>query len=190
MRIVQKVACITAALSLIAASGFAQQRVHAASGMVVVIHPKIQMTEMTMDDGSAGHFKWLQKSDPPIGFDKGVSADTTPADKFTELQTHVIVYYVGDGDVRTAVAFRPLGDGPFNSATGTVVKLNRKDHEITIKTSAGTEESFKLDPRTIGDTDNGVAQGFKFDFNKGNSVRVTFTTAEGGETALLIAPLM
>jgi hypothetical protein len=179
-----------AVLCLIPPTAFAQQRVHAASGIVTAIHPKIQMIQLTMDDGSAGHFKWLQKSDPPVEFDKAVSADAAPAEKYTALQSHVIVYYVGESDNRIAVAVHPLGDGPLNTTTGTIVKLNRKDHQLTIKTTAGTDESFRLDPKTVGDTSEGVLTAFKYDFNKGNSVRVTFASADSGETALLITPAM
>jgi len=190
MRALYKTCFVALFLSLATLAAAAQQRVHAASGVVTAIRPKIRMIELDMDDGTSGHFKWLSKSDPPIEFDKSVSTDAVAADQFATLKVHVILYYVGEGDVRTAVAVRALGDAPLNTANGTVVKLNRHDRQLTIKTSTGTEESFRLDPKTVGDTENGVAQGLKFDFNKGNPVRVTFTASDGGETALLIAPVL
>ncbi|HEY4381077.1 MAG TPA: hypothetical protein VGN01_12080 [Acidobacteriaceae bacterium] len=145
------------------------------------------MTEITTDDGSSGHFRWLKKSDGEIEFDKTVSADATPADQYTSKGAHVIVYYFGEGDLRTVVAVHELGSGSIQKRTGTVVKLSRKDHLLTIKNASGSEESFQLDPKTVADTATGVLQG-KFDLSKGDQVRVMAAPAGSGETALLIVP--
>jgi hypothetical protein len=167
----------------------AQERVHALSGTVTSINPKIQMIEVATDDGSPGHFRWM-KNPTSIDFDKTVSADATAADKFTTKGDHVIVYYFGDGDLRTAVALHDLGDGAVEKSTGTVVKLNRHEHLLTIKNNAGAEVSFHVDPKTVADTANGVTQDFKFDLSKGDQVRVTAAQANGNGTALLITPAM
>ena len=146
------------------------------------------MLEVTTDDGSSGNFQWVKKSDGLIEFDKTVSADAITPDKFTAKGNHVIVYYFGDDTVRTVVAVHDLGDGSVAKATGTVVKLSRKEHLLTIKNSSGAEESFHLDPKTVADTATGVMQGFKSDLSKGDQVRVTSAQADGGATALLIVP--
>lgn len=179
--------CFTFAISI----AHGQQRVHALSGTVTSINAKISMIEIDTDDGTSGHFRWLKASDGAIDFDKAVSADSTAADKFTTKGNHVIVYYFGEGGVRTVVALHDLGDGSMEKSTGTVVKLNRHDHLLTIKNSAGAELSYRLDPKTVADTANGVSEGFKFDLSKGDSVRVTADAqATGSGTALLIAPTM
>jgi hypothetical protein len=184
-------ACVFAVcLSVAASTAVAQQIVHALSGTVSKIYPKIKMTEITTDNGTSGHFEWLKPSDGELNFDKMVKADTVGADKFTQVGAHVIVFFIGDGDVRTIVAVRDLGSGPLEKTSGTVVKLNRHDRLVTIKNSAGAEESFHLDDKTVGDTATGVFQNFKFDFSKGDQVRVTAAPSAGGETALLIAPTM
>jgi hypothetical protein len=85
---------------------------------------------------------------------------------------------------------RDLGSGPLEETSGTVVKLNRHDRVLTIKNSAGAEESFRIDAKTVGDTTTGVSEGLKFDFSKGDEVRVTAAPSDGGEIALLIAPTM
>ena len=59
------------------------------------------MTEINTDDGTSGHFEWLKNAGVSINFDKSVKADATEADKFTAKGAHVIVYFIGDGDVRT-----------------------------------------------------------------------------------------
>ena len=190
MKVLFRGCFFAACFALVTSAAIAQQRVHASAGTVTAIHPKIGMIEMDMNDGSSGHFKWLKPSDGSIDFDKSVSADATAADKFTTIGVHAIVYFVGQGDVRTAVALRPLGDGTLKSSTGTVVKVSRKEHLLTIKNSSGAEESFRLDPKTVADTETGVAEGFKFDFAKGNPVHVTAAPTDGIAAALLIAPAM
>ena len=184
-------ACLFATcLTLVSSVAQAQQRVHAVSGTVTSINPKIGMIEIDTDDGSSAHFRWLKKSEVSVEFDKTVSADAVPVDKFTTKGTHVIVYFFGEGDVRTAVALRDLGDGSLAKSTGTVVKLNRREHLLTIKNSSGTEESFHVDPKTVADTATGVMEGFKFDLSKGDQVRVTAAQANGSATALLIVPAL
>jgi hypothetical protein len=152
------------------------------------INPKISMIEVDTDDGSSGHFRWAKAPGASIDFDKTVSSDATPADKFTGTGHHVIVFYYGEGTVRTVVALHDLGDGSVEKSTGTVVKLNRHEHLLTIKSDSGAEVSFHLDPKTVADTATGVSQGFKYDLSKGDAVRVTAAQANGSDTALLIVP--
>jgi hypothetical protein len=190
MKLLSKIVLLATCFFLVPSIAIAQARVHALSGTVRTIYPKIQMTEIDTDDGSSGHFEWLTKTRGPIDFDKSVSADAIAADKFTTRDTHVIVYYCGEGEVRTIVALRDLGAGPLANSTGTVVKLDRHEHLLTIKNSKGGEESFHIDPRTVADTEYGAATNYKFDFSKGVQVRVLATQANGSQTALLIAPAL
>jgi hypothetical protein len=188
MSVFCKAALCAICFSLVTSFANGQERVHAVSGTVTSINPKIGMIEINTDDGTSGHFKCVRLQGISIDFDKDVKAETTDADKFTATGAHVIVYFFGDGEVRTAVALRVLGNGPFESDKGTVVKVNRHDHLIIIKTRAGADESFRIDPKTVADTTTGVVEGFKLDFDKGDAVQVTATPAAGDKTALLIAP--
>ncbi len=179
---------IATCFALVTTIVHAQERVHALSGTVTSINAKIGMTEVDTDDGSSGHFRWAKPAGPAIDFDKTVSAEAIAPDKFTANGHHVIVYYYGEGSVRTVVALHDLGDSSVEKSTGTVVKLNRHDHSLTIKNAGGAEVLFHLDPKTVADTTTGVMQGFKFDLSKGDSVRVTAAQANGSDTALLIVP--
>ncbi len=188
MRLLSTAALFALCFSLAASSAFAQERVHALSGTVTTIHPRIQMTEIDTDDGSSGHFEWLTKSNVPVDFNKSVSTDATPADKFSAIGTHAIVYYIGDGDVRTVVALHDLGTGPLVNSAGTVVKWDKHGRLLTIKNKTGGEESFQVDAKTVADTPTGVLEDLKFDFNKKDPVRVIAAQANGSQTALLITP--
>jgi hypothetical protein len=186
LKILMKTGLLATSFALALSVAQAQQIIHAVSGTVRALNPNIQMLEVTTDDGSSGHFRWLRKSDGPIQFDKTVSAEATPPDKLTTTGNHIIVYYFGDDTVRTVVAVRDLGAGSVAKETGMVVKMNRKDRLLTIKNPAGTEESFHLDPKTVADGATGVTQGIKTDLSKGDQVRVTSSPSDDGPMALLI----
>lgn len=188
MKVCFRTCLFATCFALMTTIGHAQERVHALSGTVTSINQKIGMMDVATDDGSSGHFRWIKTPGPEIEFDKTVSADATAPDKFSSIGHHVIVYYFGEGTVRTVAALHDLGDGPIEKSTGTVVKLNRHDHLLTIKNAAGAEVSFHIDPKTVADTTTGVMQGFKLDFNKGDAVRVTAAQANGTDTALLVVP--
>jgi hypothetical protein len=175
--------------SLLPSATNAQEMVHAVSGTVTTIHPKIQMTDIDTDDGSAGIFQWT-KPGVALNFDKNVSANTIAVDKFTALQAPVIAYYYGVGQVRTIVAVHELGTGPFVKSSGRVVKLDKHEHVLTIKNATGGEETFQIDAKTVADTETGVVTNFKFDYSKGVQVRVIAAQANGSSTALLIVPVI
>jgi hypothetical protein len=188
MKFILKSCLIAACISVTSSVAHAQLRIYALSGTVTSVNPTIQMTEVDTNDGSSGHFRWIATPAPSIYFDKHVKEDATPANKFTTKGDHAIVYFFGDGDVRTLVAVRDLGAGPVEVTTGSVVKLNRKGHMLTIKKTSGAVASFILDPKTVVDTSDGVMEDLKFDLNKGDPVRVTSAPANGSNTALLVVP--
>ena len=98
----------------------------------------------------------------------------------------MIVYYVSNGDQRTAVALQDLGGGPLQKISGSVYKFDRHQHILTIKDAAGTSESFRIDPKTVAETAFGAVEGERFDPEKGGQVRVTAIPANGSEEALFI----
>lgn len=188
IKLIFKLCLFAAACVITVSSACAQERVYAVSGTVTSINPKIQMTEVDTDDGTTGHFRWIAKPGPAIDFNKSVSADATQPDKFTAKGDHAIVYFFGEGDVRTLVGLHDLGSAPVTITTGNVVKLNRKDHTLTLKKSSGEEVVFHLDPKTVVATTDGVMEDFKYDINKGDPVRVTSTQSSGADTAWLVMP--
>lgn len=184
----QKSALIRLAIAVLclpfAASIHAQTMVHAISGTVVSVMPNLKMIEVQTDDGADSHFQWVRSDKDKIEFDKNVSADSTAVNTSVK-GNHIIVYYFGDGDPRIAVAARDLGT-TVQQETGTVIKLDRHEHLLILKNDSGAEVTFHLDPKTVGDTPSGVAENFKYDFNKGQYLRVISTQADGASTAWLI----
>ena len=176
------VGCVSAASVLAPA----QQVVHALSGTVNNVNlPEKTITVIT-DDGSGGTFKAMTDPKTPVEFDKTLRADSTAADAFKKMQTRVIVYYFGEGDVRTVVALRDLGPGPFTKTSGTVVKFEKGEHSFSIKDKAGTLESFKVIRSTVADTGSGAVEGLKFEPGKGDQVQVISTGGNGGAKAVFV----
>ena len=166
-----------------------QAVVHALTGKVTAIYPATKSIKITTDDGSEGLFFVLTKTDTPLNFEKNVKAASTPAAAFTKTDTQVVVYYIGDDAIRTTVALEDLGTTPLVKCVGTIVKLDRHAHMLTVKDDKGAEVSFHIDAKTVGEATNGVIEGEKFDADKGAKVRVTATAANGAETALFIRAL-
>lgn len=171
-------------LSLSAFTANAQEVVHALAGTVTYINPIQKTISINTDDGSE-LFKEMT-SNVSLDFAKDLRADSTPAEVFTKKGAHVIVYYYGEGNERTAVALQDLGGGPLKKISGSVYKFSRHDHLLTIKDTSGASESFHVEPKTVAETAVGVVEGGRFDPEKGDQVWVTATIANGSPEALFI----
>jgi len=167
----------------------AQQIVHAMTGKVTAVSQGNKTIEVATDDGSGGVFGILAQKDVLLNFDKNVKAMTTPASSFTKANCEVVVFYYGEEGSRTTVAVEDLGASPLVKALGTVVKLDKHAHLLTIKDDAGQEQTFHIDAKTLADSSAGVVEGQKFDANKGAKVQVTAATENGASTALFIRAL-
>lgn len=173
-------------LSFASLAASAQEVVHALAGIVTSINPTQKTIDINTDDGSEGLFKDLTNSGVSLDFEKNIRADSTPANAFTQKGSHVIVYYFGNGDQRTVVALQDLGSGPLKKVSGEVYKYDKHQHLLTIKDTAGANESFHIDTKTVAETAVGVVEGARFDPEKGVPVRVTATLANGSPEALFI----
>ncbi len=176
------------ALSL-TASANAQQIVHALTGKVVAISATSKTIQVDTDDGSQGNFDVLTQKDVLLSFEKSVKAMTVPASAYSKADSHVVVFFYGDDNSRTVVAVEDLGPGPLTSDLGTIVKLDKHAHQITIKGDAGAEKTFQIDAKTLADSSYGVMEGEKFSADKGARVRVTASIENGAPTALFIRAL-
>jgi hypothetical protein len=135
------------------------------------------------------HLCAIKESTKPevhLDFDKRIHADATEADAFTKNEARVIVYYFGNGDTQTAVAFQDLGTGPFEDSSGKVVKFDRRERVLTLMKTSGAEESFHLDPKAVAETPFGAMPGSELDAKDGDQLQVTASSVNGIETALFI----
>jgi Cu/Ag efflux protein CusF len=182
--------CILAACFLfVSVAAIAQEVVHALTGTVTFIDASAKTITIYTDNRSDGFFKDMTNSNTSIEFDKDIRANATAVDSFKMKGAYVIVFYFGEDDVRTAVALRSLGAGPFSKDTGTVVKIEGKN-SISITDESGAMKSFKLTSSTVAETEYGAVIGSKYQPHKGDKVSMTATAVNGNATALFINTLL
>jgi len=166
-------------------SASAQQVVHALTGTVSSINVATKTISVFQDNGTQGEFSDATNSKQHLSFDKKVALDTTAADVFKKTGAYVVVLYYGGDQERTAVALKNLGSGPFTSSTGTVVKFDSK-RAIQVTDSSGATQNFKITQDTIGEGYMGAVDGFKFQAQKGDKVRIVAAKDDSGLTALFV----
>jgi hypothetical protein len=66
------------------------------------------------------------------------------------------------------------------------VRLDGREHLLYIKDKSGLVKSFKIASDTVAETDIGVVNGFKFQPQKDDQVRVVAATVNGTPTALFV----
>ncbi len=108
-----RITILAGCILLASLAATAQEVVNALVGTVRYIDSAAKTITITTDDGSDAVFKDLINSKRTIEFDPNIRTDATAADEFKKSGERVIVYYFGAGEVRTVVALRSLGPGPF-----------------------------------------------------------------------------
>jgi hypothetical protein len=176
---------LSGCLGFIAVPATAQQVVHALTGTVSSIDSASKTISVFQDNGTQGDFSDATDSKTHLSIDKKVSLENTAADTFKKTGAYVVVLYYGGDHDRTAVALKNLGAGPFSSITGTVVKFENK-RLISVEDSSGATQSFKIAQDTIGEGYLGAVDGFKFQAQKGDKVRIVAAKDESGLTAVFV----
>ena len=177
---------LTGCLLLVTFPANAQEVVHAICGTVRSIDSTNKTITIVTGDGTRALFDEMKKSEVRLDFDKRVRVEATAQESPPKTGDQAIVYYFGRGDRQTAVAVQDLGTGPFKEVSGNVVKFDRRERLLTVKSSLGVEESFHLDPKTVADTPFGVIEGLELDAKDGEEVQVISSSTNGNEMAWFI----
>jgi len=164
--------------------------VHALAGTVTSIDAAAKTIAINTDDGSSGTFKDMTSSNTQILFEKNIRTDATASDEFKKSGVRVIVYYYGIGSVRTVVALRSLGPGPFTISSGTVVNFDKTAHTFSIRDKSGAITMFNISSDMVVETSMGAAERTVFQPSNGDRVRVTSTMVNESATALFINTLV
>jgi hypothetical protein len=186
LRGISRIGILVACLSLATLAATAQQVVHALVGTVTSINSDTKTISVNTDDGTEGLFKDMSDVKTRIEFDRSVRTDTTAADEFQRSGARVIVYYYGNSDIRTVVALRSLGSGPFTTTIGPVVNFNGGHHTISIKDKSGAVTAFEIDADTVVEGETGAEAGYKFRPEKDDQVHITSKMVNEVPTAVFI----
>ena len=173
--------------SLASFAARAQIVVHSVSGTVSSIDKAANTITVDTADGSEGLFNVLTKPHVSLDFDNKIRNEAIPADSFTKTGAHVVVYYFGGGfgGERNAVALRDLGPGPLEQDEGTVVRFQKHQRLLSIKTSSG-EKTFHVNSQSVAETDIGPVEADKYEPEKGDQLQVIAEGSDGNMTALYI----
>lgn len=177
---------IAVAIACCGGAASAQAVVHAVGGTLTAVSPGTQTVTMTTDDGSSASFDLPPTLDAKLSFDGKVRAETTSPEKLKADGSHVILYFIWTNDSRTAVAAQSLGSGPFEKVAGTVLKFDKHDHDLMLRTADGKTETVVIGDKTVVDTVDGVGEGQQFHAGKGEHVRLLASSKNGSEEALFI----
>jgi len=178
---------LTGCFLLASFAATAQEVIHALVGTVDSINSSAKTIAIKIDDGREVNFKDMANSHRKILFDKSIRTDAAAAGDFEKSGEHVIVYYLGFGELRSIVALRSLGPGPFTKSAGTVVSFNKKERSLSIADQSGKAEPFGIASDSVADTEMGAVGGLEFRPAKGDPVQVTSAMVNGNKTALFIA---
>ena len=189
----RRIVCISVLVGLtsfVSLAAVAQEVVHALAGTVSSIDAAAKTITVKTDDGSEILFNDLIDSKTPIEFDPNIRRDATAASEFKSSGVRVIVYYFGYGSIRTAVALRSLGTGPFTLASGTVVNFSNGGRTLSIKDNSGVIKTFNISSDLVVETTTGAGVKTKFQPATGDPVRGTATMVNWSATALFINTLV
>ena len=93
--------------------------------------------------------------------------------------SHVIVHYTTKGTKETAEEIDRIGKGGLKATKGTVKAIDRAGKTITVKTTDGAEETFRLTDRAARDTGKGIGEGAE----KSEHVTVYYADEAGHKVA-------
>lgn len=187
MRMGRSAGCVIAVtLACWCSAASAQAVVHALGGTLQDVSAAANSLTLTTDDGSSGAFELPSKPGPNFNLDKELQAGTSAPDTAKGDGSHVILYYVWQGEARIAVAVQSLGAGPFVVSGGKVMGFNKHDRVLTVRTVDGKTETVQVSDKTVVDSADGVATGARLHVGKGDEVRLLSDAKNGAEQALLI----
>lgn len=180
-----RLAIVVITTAMLSGAAGAQMVVHAVTGIVKAVNNS-QTMDVAVDEGSTSEFKLSETKKVALDFDNVLRADSVDANKFQHVGDFVVVYYYGFDNNQTAVAVKDLGAGPFQKIDGTVTSFDKHTRTLTVKDDGGKTDQFALSDHLVVDTGMSVASGRGYDPHKGYSVRVTYTSSEGKNTAVFI----
>ena len=97
-------------------------------------------------DGTEHTFKYTEKTAVRGAKDASKDAKKGMLDAYMDGKegTNVIVHYTEKGADKTAVAVEDLGKDGVKVSEGTVTKVDKAAHTVTVKTKEGAEETYDL----------------------------------------------
>jgi NADH dehydrogenase FAD-containing subunit len=155
---------IVALVSGLASLAAAQDAFHVVSGVVTKIDKDAKTIGVKTEDGTEHVFKYTEKT-ALHGYKeagKGVKAGALDTYFAGKEGTHVVVRYSKKGGDEVASGVEDLGKDTVKLAKGTVTKVDKAGHTVTIKTDDGAEATYSFGKDAAGDSKNGIVKGWDY----------------------------
>lgn len=172
--------CVTA----FAVAASAQDVVHVVSGEVTRVDKDAKTITVRTADGADHVFKYSEKT-AVHGYHEA-TMDTKKGAMDTYFKgkegTTVVVHYTEKGADKAASSVEDLGKDTVKSAQGTITKIDKKAHTLTIKGEDGAESTYNFGKESASDTERGVVKGWDYTASKakeGDKVAVQYTEDAG-----------
>jgi hypothetical protein len=160
---------------------------HATEGVITRVDSTAKKIAVKTADGTEEVFKFTGTT--AMHAAKGVRTGAVDTYLAGKEGTHVVVHYTGEGADKTAVAVDDFGKDTMKVGKGTVTDLDKAGHTVTVKTEAGSEETYHIAKDAAVDTEHGAVKGTEYTAKKGEKVSVHYTEEAGKKVAHFIKHL-
>ncbi|HEX3320768.1 MAG TPA: hypothetical protein VHR84_08705 [Terriglobales bacterium] len=186
MKVLQSILLVVA-VALVATMSWAAGDVHAVAGAITKVDKATKTFVLKAMDGTEHVFKYSEKTAVHDARSAEKEAKKGVLDSYMAGKegTHAVVHYTGDGADKTAVQVDDYGKDALKTSEGTVTKVDKTAHTISIKTKDGAEETFHYSRDVAVETEHGVMK----DTKEGEKVTVHYTEKEGKKIAELFRRL-
>ena len=169
--------CATAVLGF----AFDTDVVHAVSGAVTKIDKEAKTIAVKTADGTEHDVHYSEKTTIHAGHavGKGVKAGALDTYFAGKEGTHVVVRYTEKGAEKTASSVDDFGKDTMKVSEGTVSKVDKAAHTVSVKTEDGAETTYDWGKDATIDTEHGVVKGSQYVAKEGDKVVVHYTEDAG-----------
>jgi hypothetical protein len=169
--------CATAVLSL----AFDTDVVHAVSGAVTKVDKDAKTIAVKTADGTEHVFHYTEKTTVRGARDAGKEAKTGAVDTYFKGKegSHVVVRYTEKGADKTAASVDDFGKDTMKVSEGTITKVDKAAHTVSIKTEDGAETTYNWGKDATIDTEHGVVKSSQYVAKEGDKVVVHYTEDAG-----------
>lgn len=169
-------------LCVITALGYADTDVvHAVSGAMSKIDKDAKTIAVKTADGTEHVFHYSEKTTVRAarGTAKGVKTGAVDTYFAGKEGTHVVVRYTEKGADKTAASVDDFGKDTMKVSEGTVTKVDKAAHTVSVKTEDGAETTYDWGKDATIDTEHGVVKSSQFVAKEGDKVVVHYTEDAG-----------
>jgi NADH dehydrogenase FAD-containing subunit len=169
--------CATAIVSF----AFDTDVVHAVSGAVTKIDKDAKTIAVKTADGTEHVFHYTEKSTIRGAHDATKAAKAGAVDTYFAGKegTHVVVRYTEKGADKTASSVDDFGKASMKMSEGTVTRVDKAAHTVSIKTEDGAETTYDWGKDATIDTEHGVVKSSQYVAKEGDKVVVHYTEDAG-----------